>query len=138
MVQVRDSIIKISRGDSGWLIFKISELEDQDNVSLLFTAKKSEADTTPVWVKSLAVEDGKVTLRINSSDMQLPAGAYQYKGSVAAVSALPSESNAVGDIYNVDVDGMNYAWTGSTWDALGGAFAIDAIINAEIDTILAA
>lgn len=34
-------------------------------------------------------------------------------------------------------DGMNYGWTGSAWDALGASFTVDAITNAEIDTILA-
>ena len=32
---------------------------------------------------------------------------------------------------------MNYAWTGKGWDALGEAFAIESITNAEIDTITA-
>ena len=47
------------------------------------------------------------------------ASAYKYKGSVASVSALPSSNNAVGDVYNVEDSGMNYAWTGKDWDALG-------------------
>ena len=30
---------------------------------------------------------------------------------------------------------MNYAWTGSQWDALGQAFEIQSITNAEIDAL---
>ena len=61
---------------------------------------------------------------------------YKYKGSVAAVANLPASATA-GDVYNVEADGMNYGWTGSAWDALGASFTVDAITNAEIDTILA-
>lgn len=62
---------------------------------------------------------------------------YKYKGSVAAYANLPTTGNNAGDVYNVESDGMNYAWTGSAWDALGAAFAVEAITNAEIDTVLA-
>lgn len=63
---------------------------------------------------------------------------YKYKGSVATVSALDNiATKAVGDVYNVTANGVNYAWTGTAWDALGGEFDITSITNAEIDTILA-
>lgn len=62
---------------------------------------------------------------------------YKYKGSVAAVSNLPTSGNAVGDVYNVTATGMNYVWTGSAWDALGSELNVEAITNAEIDTIVA-
>lgn len=61
--------------------------------------------------------------------------AYVYKGSVATVSALPSSGVEAGWVYNVEASGMNYAWNGLEWDALGETFSITAITNAEIDTI---
>lgn len=63
------------------------------------------------------------------------ASMYKYNGSVATVSALPSSGNTTGDVYNVESSGMNYAWNGSEWDALGESFQITAITNAELDTI---
>lgn len=63
------------------------------------------------------------------------AGMYKYKGSVATAANLPSSGNANGDVYNVEASGMNYAWDGSAWDALGEAFSVTAITNAEIDAI---
>lgn len=62
---------------------------------------------------------------------------YKYKGSVATVSALPSTENTVGDVYNVEASGMNYAWNGTAWDALGEIFTITSISNSDIDTIVA-
>ena len=62
---------------------------------------------------------------------------YKYKGSVATVSALPSSDNTTGDVYNVEASGMNYAWNGTEWDALGEIFTITSISNGDIDTIVA-
>lgn len=64
-------------------------------------------------------------------------GMYKYKGSVATVSALPTTGNTTGDVYNVESSGMNYAWDGTKWDALGEIFTITPVTNAEIDTIVA-
>lgn len=64
-------------------------------------------------------------------------GVYKYKGSVAAVSNLPTTGNTTGDVYNVEARGINYAWNGSAWDALGELFEVPAIANATIDSIVA-
>lgn len=61
---------------------------------------------------------------------------YKYKGSVATVSALPASGNTTGDVYNVESSGMNYAWDGTAWDALGEIFTITSISNSDIDTIV--
>ena len=60
---------------------------------------------------------------------------YRYKGSVNNYASLPTTGNEVGDVWNVSATGMNYAWTGEDWDALGQEFQIEAITNVEIDTI---
>jgi len=70
------------------------------------------------------------------------AGMYNYKGSVASASALPASPDT-GDVYNIETSsiyggpGANVAWNGTAWDSLGEIFSIDAITNAEIDTIVA-
>ena len=52
------------------------------------------------------------------------ASAYKYKGSVTA-DKLPTSGQVIGDVYNITNDssygkaGMNVAWNGTTWDALG-------------------
>ena len=45
---------------------------------------------------------------------------YKYKGSVANQSALPDSDQTVGDVYNVEDTGDNYAWDGAKWDKLAG------------------
>lgn len=63
------------------------------------------------------------------------ASVYKFKGSVANYAALPTEGLEVGFVYNVEDTGMNYAWTGTEWDALGQAFSITAISNEQIDAL---
>lgn len=63
---------------------------------------------------------------------------YKFKGSVASYADLPSTGNTAGDVYDVQSDGMNYAWTGTAWDQLGMTLEIQSISNADIDTIMAA
>lgn len=70
--------------------------------------------------------------KANKTDI---ASMYKYKGTVSTVSDLPSSDQSVGDVYNVESTGMNYAWNGSAWDALGESFQITAITNAELDSI---
>ena len=62
---------------------------------------------------------------------------YRYKGSVTNYASLPAGGSVTGDVWNVEATGMNYAWTGEKWDALGEAFEIQSITNAEIDAIVA-
>lgn len=65
------------------------------------------------------------------------ASMYKYKGSVKTVNILPSTGQTIGDVYNVELTGMNYAWNGTEWDALGEIFTITSISNGDIDTIVA-
>lgn len=66
------------------------------------------------------------------------ASVYKFKGSVDNYAALPTEGREVGFVYNVEDTGMNYAWTGTEWDALGQAFSITAISNEQIDALFTA
>ncbi len=87
-----------------------------------------------------AADYSKLAAFGSASDYALKSevgGAYVYKGSKASASALPTTGNTTGDVWNVEDTGMNYAWTGTAWDALGMTLTIDSITNAEIDTMMA-
>lgn len=61
---------------------------------------------------------------------------YKYKGSVANQAALPSSNRVVGDVYNTEDTGDNFAWDGTKWDKLAGtvdlsAYATKAEVNAK-------
>ena len=62
----------------------------------------------------------QVQQTVNAAVQTAVSAVYKYKGSVANQGALPSDPKpATGDVYNVDDTGMNYAWNGTSWDALG-------------------
>lgn len=74
------------------------------------------------------------------------ASAFTYKGSVATEADLPATGNTVGDVYDVQATGMNFAWNGTDWDALGSYVdtslywaksELEAITTAEIDALFA-
>ena len=48
------------------------------------------------------------------------ASVFNYKGTKATASALPSSGNTVGDVWAVTGEGNElYAWNGTSWDDLG-------------------
>lgn len=99
----------------------------------------SGTSTNPVQNKIIAAELSAILEDLNNNYALKTeiTGVYKYKGSVAAVSDLPTSGNTTGDVYNVEARGINYAWNGSAWDALGELFEVPAIANATIDTIVA-
>lgn len=82
--------------------------------------------------------DGMDTTYAKKSDI---TGIYKYKGSVASEALLPSGSQSVGDVYNIETAsqygaaGANVAWNGTAWDSLGEIFTVTAMSNSEIDDI---
>lgn len=131
----------------------VPQMATQDNMSDWTSGKTVDAAVLATGFNSalgalqrvaMAVDDIDTSLstKANSADVYTKTeidgkltNAYVYKGSVATVSDLPSSGVENGWVYNVEASGMNYAWNGSAWDALGETFTITAITNAEIDTI---
>lgn len=54
---------------------------------------------------------------------------YRYKGTKPSYTDLPKSGNEIGDVWDVN-NGMNYAWNGSDWDALGDSrVEVDATLS---------
>ena len=103
--------------------------------------------TVPTAVSDLTNDSGYQTASdVQSAINTAVASAYKYISSVATVADLPASGNTRGDVYDVQATGMNYAWNGSTWDALGqlidtSVFMLKtdmvAVTTAEIDALFA-
>lgn len=64
------------------------------------------------------------------------ANVYKYKGSVATKDELPKSASA-GDVYNVEADGMNWAYTeAGNWDNLGAVFTIESMTESDLNEIM--
>lgn len=117
-----------------------------NNVEQTITSKEVNI-TMPTKVSDLTNDSSYQTAtEVSTAIATAVASAYKYKGSVATVSALPSTGNTVGDVYDVQENGSNYAWDGTKWDALGQIIdtsalwsksEMTAITTGDIDTIIA-
>lgn len=96
------------------------------------SGKYSDLTGTPTIPSTVAQlsDAGNYALKSDITTM------YKYKGTVATEADLP-ETAEVGDVYNVEADGGNRAWTGTEWDNLGGTVEIETATNAEIDALFA-
>lgn len=87
------------------------------------SALELKADASSVYTKNdtntllNAKADKDTTYTKSEVDGKL-SGIYHYKGTVANSGALPADASN-GDVYNTEDTGMNYAWNGTVWDALG-------------------
>lgn len=93
--------------------------------------------------KALAASQGKaLSDKIDQITTSL-SSVYSYKGSVDNYADLPSKDQKVGDTYNVVnangniPAGTNYAWNGTSWDALGGSVDLSVYYTkSETDTLI--
>ena len=101
---------------------------DYDNTEKAAVA--SAVQTVTVSGENIVTKSGTgITIDLSayakSADL---ASAYRYKGTVANYAGLPTENQAVGDVYNVEAAdsthninaGDNVAWNGTAWDNLAG------------------
>lgn len=103
--------------------------------------------TVPAWAKTptkptyTAAEVGALSIDDANNNFAKKSDistVYRWKGSKDTYDQLPTEGNAVGDIWNVKDTNMNYGWTeDGTWDPLGSPVEISPITNEAIDSIVA-
>lgn len=117
---------KILEADySGWKQMDVAAaqtVEIIDNLSSSSTTAALSANQGKVLGQRVTTLEGKIS------------SVYSYKGSKATYAELPSDA-AAGDVWNVEEAhdnhpaGTNWAWTGTAWDALGGAIDLSAYYN---------
>jgi len=100
------------------------------------TAPTATAGTNTTQIATTAFVTTAVSGKANASDVytkteinSMLAGAMNYKGTKATVSALPSSGNAQGDVWHVTADGGEYAWNGSEWEPLGSVIDLSGYVE---------
>ena len=115
---------------------KIAEIEasigsaDDDIEALDWRLDTAESDIDAL---ETAVADRYTKAETDSAIASAISSVYRYKGSVADYAHLPSSGQIVGDVYNVEDTGDNYAWTGSAWDKLAGTVDLSSYFNKSND-----
>lgn len=133
MLVDKDKILKADY--SGWKQMDVAAaqtVEIIDNLNSSSTAAALSANQGKVLGQRVTTLEGKIS------------SVYSYKGSKATYAKLPSDA-AAGDVWNVEEAhdnhpaGTNWAWTGTAWDALGGAIDLSAYYNkTQADAAIAA
>lgn len=118
-----------------------------NGIALTPDAQKAVDITEPTKTSDLTNDSGfQNATQVQALIDSAVTGAYSYKGSVATYADLPSSGQTVGDIYDVQDTGMNYAWNGTAWDSLGqlvdtsllwAKSELVAMTTAEIDALFA-
>lgn len=125
----------------------ITQYATDDDLTSGLAKKVDTTEMTKYMSKAGGMFTGAVTVQNPTSDNNpatkayvdnAVASVYKYKGSVANVGALPSSKQVVGDVYNVEDTGDNYAWDGKQWDKLAGVvdlsnYATKAEVNVKAD-----
>lgn len=133
--------------DDAIVDLNISQYATENALTTGLAKKVDTAEMTNYMSKAGGTFTGAVTVQNPTSDNNpatkayvdnAVASVYKYKGSVANVGALPSSDQIVGDVYNVEDTGDNYAWDGSKWDKLAGVvdlsnYATKAEVNVKAD-----
>lgn len=122
----------------GNLQLKVDKLEGFGLSSNDFSsAEKAKLQAYPEYSALNADITNRLSTLQTAMDSKM-TNVYKFKGSVATYANLPSSGLTAGDVYNVQENEMNYAWTGSTWDQLGSSqINLQTITNAEIDQMIA-
>lgn len=119
------------------------------NASIANKANLSEVYTTEQTDEKLAVKansadvysietmNGLLAEKANAADVYTKTevdaklvSALRYKGSVATEADLPEDAE-IGDVYNVEDTGANYAWNGTAWDNLGSSVDLSSYLTID-------
>lgn len=125
---------KILEADySGWKQMDVAAAQTVEIINNL-----SSSSTTA----ALSANQGRVLgQRVATLESKI-SSVYSYKGSKATYAELPGDA-AAGDVWNVEEAhdnhpaGTNWAWTGTAWDALGGAIDLSSYYNkTQVDSAI--
>ena len=105
---------------------ELSKKADKTTVETLTTTVDGKANKATT-ISGYGIEDAYTKTEVDAK----VSSVYKYKGSVANESALPTEGQVVGDVYNLEDTGMNVAWTGEGWDKLGSVVDLTPYLTKE-------
>ena len=111
--------------DASIAAIKTKNADQDSSITNILTTISTLATKTYVDTQDAATLASAKTYTDDQLSSKL-SSVYKYKGSVSTYADLPASTDvSIGDVYNVvkgdtsTKDGMNYAWTGTGWDALG-------------------
>lgn len=117
----KEEILKIANESGKVKTVNGNEPDDNGNV-VIDIPVMPEIPEIPTKVSQLVNDSNFITEHQDLSEYVKKndiSNVYKYIGSVENYSSLPSNNVNIGDVYNVEENGQNYAWNGTEWDSLG-------------------
>ena len=124
--------------------FKVSLTDTNDSVPAvdestgLYTLIDATGHVPDTMLPDTIARTSQVDLKADKSDTYTKAevdakvsSVYRFKGSVANYDSLPTENLVIGDVYNIESDGSNYAWDGVEWDKLSETINLTPYLTKE-------
>lgn len=148
-----EQLAAVNSGVTADKVSKLDGIATGAQVNVIETVKVNGKALTPDESKAVDVTvptDNKDLINgagyqtANDVDQAIKAAAVstmEYKGSVDTAAQLPSEGQKTGDTYNIVAAsqygdaGMNVAWNGTGWDALGSSFIVTAMTAEEVTAL---
>lgn len=103
---------------------------EQVDAKLNLKANVSDVYTIETMNQLLSEKADSINVYTKSEVDAKLVSALRYKGSVASEDDLPEDAE-LGDVYNVEDTGSNYAWNGTDWDNLGGSVDLSGYLTTE-------
>lgn len=100
----------------------------ENGVNSLQMALDDAIEHTTEYIQNV---ESQLEFKADKSDIVL---VYRYRGSVETFDDLANIYKEEGYVYNVRDTGINYAWNGTEWDALGGEHR-DELAHHRLDII---
>lgn len=105
---------------------ELDKKADKTTVETLTTTVNGKANKATT-ISGYGITDAYTKTEVDAK----VSSVYKYKGSVVNESALPTEGQVAGDVYNLEDTGMNVAWTGEGWDNLGSVVDLTPYLTKE-------
>ena len=112
-----------------------TEAEEQAEIAKEYadqaTTGQVQANWTDTDPESKGYIQNKPDIYTKAEVNNLLTSTMHYKGTKPTQSELPSTGNTIGDVWNVTDTDTNYAWNGSTWDALSSSIDLSGYATKE-------
>lgn len=148
-----EQLAAVNSGITAAKVTKLDGVAEGAQVNVIETVKVNGKALTPDSSKAVDVTvptDNKDLINgagyqtatdVDNAIKAAAVSAMEYKGSVDTAAQLPSSGQKTGDTYNIVAAseygdaGMNVAWNGTGWDALGSSFIVKAMTADEVTAL---
>ena len=128
LVSPDNSVFTLGSGFSALTDQQVSTMKRSKTAYSVAESAQSTASSVSATVVGDYIRKSEFLTFQNQVNSKLTA-VYHYKGTSPNYESLPTSGNSVGDVWNDDQTGANYAWTGKEWDKLSETIDLSGYVS---------